>query len=141
MSKWSGVLIVCTSRCQLNVHFKMYFETQRKTSNLQEKEKSNFYLRDDVVYRKRNTRRIDEDHHSPSFVITTEILVMDASDHTEGLKFFLLLLRHWLLLLLQYIHIALLQSFFTTHQHLIPLTDYAEKKGENKTTNTLIVIH
>lgn len=70
---------------------------QRETSTFPEKKKrSTFYfsMRDDVVYRKGNMKRITDDQHSLSLVITTEILVMDASDHSEGLTFFLLLLRH-----------------------------------------------
>lgn len=85
------------STCQLNVHFKRQMKIQRETSTFPEKKKrSTFYfsMRDDVVYRKGNMKRITDDQHSLSLVITAEILVMDASDHSEGLTFFLLLLRH-----------------------------------------------
>lgn len=78
---------MCNLRCRLR--------HRKKTLTFLGKKISNFYfsLSVDTFYRQRNTKRITDDQHSPSLVITTEILSMDASDHTKDLKFFLLLLR------------------------------------------------
>lgn len=100
----------------------------------------NFSMRDDVVHRKGNMKRITNDQHSlGDYHRHTGDGCFRSHWRSYALPAFMM--THWLLLLLQYIHIAFLQSFFTTHQKLLYLVNrLCWNQGENKARNSAIVI-